>query len=349
MDSEGREGAFRETRPVTAAPAGETLAKIQAVLARVPLFAGTRWEDVEVEPLNSFTNLSYKLTAHGSAYVLRVAGKGTSTYIDRDAEEHNARIATEAGLNAEVLFFDPDDGTMLSKFIEGPHMDRIELHDDPAAIARAALTLRRLHGIGRTFKSRFGPFAPIDYYVELLRNLRSPLPDVYHEVKQEADMVRETLKAAPVPTAPCHNDACPENFVEVGGSVYLIDWEYSGMNDPACDLGNLSVETGFDAEQDRTMMEAYCGGAVPPALYDRVVLQKAMSDYFWGLWGLVQHANGSPATDYWTYAADRFEHCRALMDGDGFGSHLDAVRTGRNPAWLGPSGGLTPTPRVPDD
>ncbi|QIN84701.1 phosphotransferase [Rubrobacter tropicus] len=326
MDVESREGAFREARPVTAAPAGETLAKIQAALGCVPVFAGTRWEDVEVEPLDSFTNLSYKLTAHGSAYVLRVAGKGTSSYIDRGAEEHNARIATEAGLNAEVLFFDPDDGTMLSRFIEGPHMDRIGLHDDPEAIARAALTLRRVHGIGKAFKSRFGPYAPIDYYFELLRGLNSPLPDVFHEVKHGAEAVRQVLKAASVPAAPCHNDTCPENFVEVGGSVYLIDWEYSGMNDPMCDLGNLSVETGFDPEQDRVMMEAYCGGAVPPGLYDRVVLHKAISDYFWGLWGLVQHANGSPATDYWAYATDRFEHCKAVMGNDEFRTRLDAVR-----------------------
>ena len=79
--------------------------------------------------------------------MLRVAGKGTSAYIDRGAEEHNARIATAAGLNAEVLFFDANDGTMLSRLLEGFHMDAVEFHDDPTAIARAALALKRVHGI----------------------------------------------------------------------------------------------------------------------------------------------------------------------------------------------------------
>lgn len=328
MGSETEEEDFRKTRPVTAAPKGPTLAKIREVLGRVPLFAGTRWEDVGVEPFDSFTNLTYKLTAHGSAYVLRVAGKGTSAYIDRGAEEHNARIATGAGLNAEVLFFDASDGTMLSRFIEGPHMDAIELHDDPTAIVRAALTLKRVHGIGRAFKSRFGPFAPIDYYLELLDGLRYPLPDFLHEARPEAEAVRRALEAASVPAVPCHNDTCPENFVEVGERVYLIDWEYSGMNDPMGDLGNLSVEAGFDAELDRALMEAYCGGAVPPALHDRMVLQKAMSDHFWGLWGLVQDANGSPATDYSAYAGGRLEHCKALMRDEEFGSRLGNFRAG---------------------
>ena len=311
------------------APSSATLEKIRNVLARVPSFEGARLEDLGVEPLNSFTNLSYKLSAHGGTYVLRVAGKGTSAYIDRGAEEHNARIATEAGLNAEVLFFDTEDGTMLSRFIEGPHMDRLEFRRDPTAPARAALALKRLHSIGRVFNSRFGPFAPIDYYTELLAKLRSPLPDVYGAVRREVEAVRTVLGAVSVPTAPCHNDTCPENFVEVGRRIYLIDWEYSGMNDPMWDLGNLSTEAGFDPEQDRRMMEAYCGGAVPPGLYDRVVLQKAMSDYFWGLWGIVQHANGNPAADFWSYATARFEHCMALIDGDDFALHLDAVRASR--------------------
>lgn len=328
MSSESEKRGGGKTRPVTPAPSRATLEKIREVLAQVPVFGDTRWEDIEIEPLNSFTNLSYKLTAHGSAYVLRVAGKGTSSYIDRSAEEHNARIATAAGLNAELLFFDAEDGTMLSRFIEGPHMDRIEFHRDPTAPARAARTLKRLHGIGRIFKSRFGYFAPIDYYLELLRELRAPLPDICDEVKQEVEVVRQTLRVASAPTAPCHNDTCPENFVEVGRRIYLIDWEYSGMNDPMSDLGNLSVEAGFDSEQDRKMMEAYCGGAVPPGLYDRVVLHKAMSDYFWGLWSLVQHANGNPAADFWTYAIGRFKRSEALMSSGEFGLHLDAVSAG---------------------
>jgi thiamine kinase-like enzyme len=331
MEGETQEGISGKTRPVTAAPSGATLKKIQDVLARVPLFEDTRWEEMEMEPLNSFTNLSYKVTAHGSAYVLRVAGKGTSTYIDRSAEEHNARIATAAGLNAEVLFFDTNDGTMLSRFIEGPHLDRLEFHRDPTAPARAALALKRVHGIDQAFKSRFGRFAPIDYYLEFLRTLRCPLPDVYDEVKREAGAVRRVLEAASIPTTPCHNDTCPENFVEVGRRVYLIDWEYSGMNDPMWDLGNLSVEAGFDPEQDRTMMEAYCGGAVAPDLYDRMVLQKAMSDYLWGLWSIVQHANGNPAADFWTFATGRFERCKTLMSSGEFGRHLDAVSAGYKP------------------
>src|ERR671920_1972253 len=81
-----------ETYPTNRAPRGANLKKIYNVLARVPLFRDARWEDIKLEYLDSFTNLNYKVTTNDETYVLRIAGKGTSNYIDRAAEEHNARI-----------------------------------------------------------------------------------------------------------------------------------------------------------------------------------------------------------------------------------------------------------------
>ena len=326
-----QEGSYNErgvgeVYPANRAPTGTKLNKIYNVLGRVPLFKNARWEDIEFELLDSFTNLNYKVVANDKIYVLRIAGEGTSTYIDRAAEEYNARIATAAGLNAETLFFDVNDGTMLSRFVEGSTMDRVRFHSDPTAPARAALVLKRIHSCHQAFKSRFDTFAMIDHYLGLLRKLQVPFPKGYEQIKQEVDAVRQALKAASIPLTPCHNDTWPENFVEVGSRIYLIDWEYSGMNDPMWDLGNLSVEARFGPEEDRTMMEAYCAGFVPPGLYDRVVLYKAISDFLWGLWSIIQQANNNPAADFWTYALNRFEHCEQLMAGAEFGRHLNAVR-----------------------
>ena len=92
--------------------------RVYTALARVPLFGDARCEAIELERLGSLTNSIYKVTVGGKAYVLRLPGRGTSEYIDRAAEEHNARIASAAGINAEVLFFDTN-GLMLSRFVEG--------------------------------------------------------------------------------------------------------------------------------------------------------------------------------------------------------------------------------------
>ena len=84
------------------------------------------------------------------------------------------------------------------------------------------------------------------------------------------------------------------------------------MNDPLWDLGDLSVEAEFDPDQDEELLAAYFGGPPPAAARGRMVAYKAMCDLLWTLWGLIQHANGNPADDFWAYSANRFPRCNRL-------------------------------------
>jgi thiamine kinase-like enzyme len=301
------------------------LDEVYSALARIPLFKGVRPEAINLEPLASLTNATYKVIANGLAYTLRLPGKDTYEYVDRAAEEHNARIMAAAGVNAEVLYFEATDGTMLSKFVEGVSISEKSFRQDPEAPARVALALKGVHSLGPVFKSRFDVFAMIDIYLGILRKLGASLPEDYHEVEQGAEVVRRALDASPVPLSPCHNDPWPGNLLDAGGRLYIIDWEFSGMNDPMWDLGDLSVETGFEPEQDRVMIEAYYGADAPLALYSRLALYKVMSDLLWALWGLIQHANDNPRNDFLTYALGRLGRCKALMGSPEFGRHVNAV------------------------
>jgi len=304
------------------------LSVVDIALARTPLFRQIESQTVEITPLGSLTNLSYKLTTSTGSYVLRLPGEDTFDYIDRRAEKHNGRIAASLGVNAEVLHFDAEDGTMLSRFIEGVPMDWESFERDPMAPARAALVLRRVHRLGPVFKSRFDVFSMIRGYLDILHKLRMPPPEDYYEVRREAEAVRRVLQSSPVGLAPCHNDPWPGNFViDSGGHLHLIDWEFSGMNDPIWDLADLSVEAGFDREQERTMVEAYCGGCAPPVLYARLELYKAMSDLLWSLWGLIQYANGNPSEDFLPYAQGRLERCKVRIGSEDFGRRLAVVAT----------------------
>ena len=307
--------------------------RLSAALERVPLFRNVRQEDIKLELLGgALTNVSYKVTTGGAAYVLRLAGEGTSEYIDRAAEKHNAQVAAEAGVNAEVLFFDAREGTMVTRFVEGISMNAGDgFGRDSGAPVRAARALKQVHSLGRVFRSRFDVFAAIEGYLDLLRGWRMPLPEDYYEVGQRARTVRMVLEASPAALVPCHNDPWPGNLLDADGPdgrIYLIDWEYSGMNDPMWDLADLSVEAGFGPEQDRTMMEVYYGARLSPELYSRLEIYKAMSDLHWSVWGFVQHAKGNPAEDFRSYGLERLVRSKARMSGADFGQHLSVVRTG---------------------
>ena len=307
--------------------------RLYAALERVPPFRNVGQEDIKLELLGgALTNVSYKVTTGGAAYVLRLAGEGTSEYIDRAAEKHNAQVAAEAGVNAEVLFFDAREGTMVTRFVEGISMNAGDgFGRDSGAPVRAARALKQVHSLGKVFRSRFDVFAAIEGYLDLLRGWRMPLPRDYYEVGQRARAVRLVLEASPAALVPCHNDPWPGNLLDADGPdgrIYLIDWEYSGMNDPMWDLADLSVEAGFGPEQDRTMMEVYYGARLSPQLYSRLEIYKAMSDLHWSVWGFVQHAKGNPAEDFRSYGLERLVRSKARMSGADFGQHLSVVRTG---------------------
>ena len=302
---------------------------IKEVWGEIPYFSGKDMNAHTFERLGGLTNLVYKVSGDGQTVILRVPGEGTEEYIDRAVEAHNARVAADAGVSADVLYANPGSGVMLFSYLDGCETMTPETFPvTSGAPARAGRSLQKLHGSELTFEFRFELFSMIDDYLGILKKLGAELPEGYHDVVAEAEEVRAALDAQPTPLAPCHCDPLCENFLDNGERMWVVDWEYSGMNDPMWDLGDLSVEAGFSDANDREMMEAYCGGTPTDAQYGRMVIYKAMSDLLWTLWGLIQHANENPVDDFWAYATNRFARCKDLMADPSFSDHVAAIKKG---------------------
>jgi thiamine kinase-like enzyme len=297
--------------------------EVRTVAAGIPALAGFAGTP---ERLGGLTNRVWHLGAH----ILRIPGDGTSEYIDRANEAVAARAAAAAGVSPEVVHVDATTGVMVTRFIpDCVTMTPALFRSRGGSPARAARAFRQLHDSGQVFPARFDLFAMIDDYSALLATKAMALPDGYDAAVAEAQAVRAALAAHPLPLVPCHCDPLCENFLDTGERMWIVDWEYSGMNDPMWDLGDLSVEAGFDAAQDEELLTAYFGGPAHAADRGRMVIYKAMCDLLWTLWGLIQHANGNPADDFMAYATGRFDRCRALMRDPGFAGHLAAIRVRR--------------------
>ena len=294
----------------------------RAALDAIPMLAGYTGP---LERLGGLTNLVFK----AGELCLRIPGKGTEEYINRANEAVAAREAAKAGVSPEVLHVDPGTGIMVTRFIAGAEtMSPEKFKTRPASPARAGEAFRKLHTSGAVFPFRFELFAMIDDYLKVLSTKDVALPAGYHDVVREAETVRSALAAHPLPLVACHCDPLCENFLDTGERMWIVDWEYSGMNDPLWDLGDLSVEGKFDATQDEEMMRAYFSGEARPAERGRIVIYKAMCDLLWTLWGLIQLANNNPVDDFRAYADGRFARCKALMETPEFSRHLAAIRQG---------------------
>jgi thiamine kinase-like enzyme len=275
-----------------------------------------------VERLGGLTNRVYRV----GAYVVRLPGEGTAEYINRAHEAVAAQVAADAGVAPAIIHVEPQSGVMVTALVpDGVTMSPAAFKARPGAVARAGLAFRTLHASGGVFPFRFELFAMLDGYLKILSGKDVALPEGYHDVVREAQHIRAVLARRPVALVPCHCDPLCENFLDTGTRMWIVDWEYSGMNDPMWDLGDLSVEGQFDAAQDLELLAAYFNGAASAPDHGRMVIYKAMCDLLWTLWGLIQHANNNPADDFNAYALGRFRRCKALMATPEFSAHVRAV------------------------
>lgn len=309
----------------------EDIQRAREVLATLEFFRSERPGELMISRLGGLTNLVFKVDAGGDSYVLRIPGKGTEEYIDRKVEAVAAIAAAMAGVSPDVIHADPDGGIMVTAYAPGTTtMTPALFKSIPGAPARAGQIFKKLHSSGAQFDFRFDLFKMIDGYLKVLSTKDVQLPEGYHDVLKQAETVRAALSAHTLPSVACHCDPLCENFLDTGSRMWLVDWEYSGMNDPLWDLGDVSVEAGFDKAQDEEMIQAYFGREPTPAERGRIVIYKAMCDLLWTLWGLIQHANKNPVDDFWAYATNRFERCKALMKDPAFAGYVLAVRAGEH-------------------
>ncbi|MEX1180203.1 MAG: phosphotransferase [Cucumibacter sp.] len=302
------------------------LGDARAALLAISRFAG--WGEAPITRLGGLTNRVFKV--EGAEIVcLRLPGARTEEYIDRSNEANAARRAAAAGVGPRVIYANPATGVLVTQFVAGAAtMSPARFRSHPGAPRRAGEAFRKLHESGAQFSFRFELFSMIDDYLKLLSTKTVELPEGYNDALDEAETVRAALAAHKLPLTACHCDPMCENFLDTGERMWIVDWEYSGMNDPMWDLGDLSVEAGFGAAQDEAMIAGYFSSPPRPDEVGRFVIYKAMCDLLWTLWGLIQHANNNPADDFAAYARYRFARCKRLMAEPDFATHVSTVAAG---------------------
>jgi len=208
---------------------------IDALIDVVPELRGER----EVSELaGGLTNTNYKVVTDAGAYVVRISAKDAGLLaIDRDNEYRNSVSAAEAGVGAAVVGYLPERSLMVLEFIEGQPQSAEDLRrgDKIEMIADAC---RRLHG-ARRFRDDFNMFRIQQRYLQLVQERGFRLPERYLGFEPAVREIERAMAAQDEGTVPCNNDLLAENFIDVGGSFRLIDYEYSGNNDACFELGNV--------------------------------------------------------------------------------------------------------------
>lgn len=293
--------------------AASTLA---ARIAAIPGLAG-EWR---IEPLAGLTNRSYRLTRGSDSYVLRLPGEGTGALVDRTHEAHNHRIAAELGIAPAMIHSDPS-GLLVTRHIAGAAaLDRAAARE-PDAIEAVGALLVRLHRSDRRFLGERHVFTDLDRYLALA----GPSGEgVLERLRREAEPARRTLRERAEPLVPSHIDPTPPNFIRGEGRLWLIDWEYAAMAEPAWDLAGFATEAELDAQATAALLEAYGRAADAPALA-RIALWRLALDLLAAAWARLRLQTGAGA-QLAAMIADRSARAGRFVGSPDYGHALDAMR-----------------------
>ena len=231
--------------------------------ARVTLLlrdAGLDAEDVEARLLPGTGNRTFVATWHGGEAIVRLPGSETGALVDRIAERYNMAVAAGLGAGPGLLHVDARDGALVMTRAPGTPLDRAPGGRGPA-LGRMGATLARLHG-GPPFLGLMDPWAKIDLY---LAEADIPAPDhpkAFGALWPRILRLRDIASLDRGRLAPCHVDPVPENAIDDGTRVLLVDWEYAAMSEPLWDLAYVCVEGGLDTDEETALLDGY-GMAVP--------------------------------------------------------------------------------------
>jgi thiamine kinase-like enzyme len=264
------------------------------------------------------TNRNHLVEVDGERFVVRLPGRDTDLLeIDRETERLANQRAADLGFAPPVVGLVL--GCLVTRFVAGRPLEPAQC-SQPRVVTAVADCLRRFHGtppLAHTFDAFR---VPAQHLAAATARGVSPPAD-YDRVAEIVTEIAAAFAVAPDPRCPCHNDLLSANLLDDNAHLWLLDWEYAGMNEPSFDLGNFAVNNDLDAEAEVEVVRTYHGTVTPRDLA-RLRLMKLVSDAREAMWAVVQQAISTLEFDYASYADERFERLLSNAAAPGYASLL---------------------------
>ena len=251
-------------------------------------------EVLSVEQLGGMTNQNYLVKTTNKQYIVKFFGKGTEKLINRQDEKYNLELLKDLDLDVKNYLFDIEAGIKVNEYIESAiTLDSTSIK---TKFDKIAPILQTIHASGKELRGEFAPFEEIKKYESLIEE-KIPYAN-YEAVREEVFSLEKRLADLGVDRKSCHIDLVPENFIESPkGRLYLIDWEYSSMNDPMWDLAALFLESEFTRQEEETFLSHYESEQTPVSR-EKIAIYKILQDAIWSLWTVYKEEQGADFGDY---------------------------------------------------
>ena len=251
-------------------------------------------EVLSVEQLGGMTNQNYLVKTTNKQYIVKFFGKGTEKLINRQDEKYNLELLKDLDLDVKNYLFDIEAGIKVNEYIQSAIT--LDATSIKTKFDKIAPILQTIHVSGKELRGEFAPFEEIKKYESLIEE-KIPYAN-YEAVREEVFSLEKRLADLGVDRKSCHIDLVPENFIESPqGRLYLIDWEYSSMNDPMWDLAALFLESEFTRQEEEAFLSHYESEQTPVSR-EKIAIYKILQDAIWSLWTVYKEEQGADFGDY---------------------------------------------------
>lgn len=258
----------------------------------------------DVERLGGLTNRSFHVFTDQGEFVFRLPGEGTENLIDRHDERLSTFLASDLGIDTEIVYFNATTGLKVSRYLDQAVTMNATTLRDPENIILVAEILRKLHDSGQDTGIVFDILDMAMHYEKIIQDGGLYFFDRYEDVR--ALVIDHLEKGPDRPKVTCHNDPLCENWIKSGDRMYLVDWEYAGMNAASWDLADVSIEAAYGNDEDQLLLTAYYEGSMTEEEFADFALNKIYIDFLWSLWGRARQVyEGEPMRIYADYRYNR--------------------------------------------
>ena len=241
------------------------------------------------------TNVSFAFECNGEKYVYRHPGGTAGNLIDRQAELFAQLAAKKIGIDKSVIQMELA-GWKVSHYVQNAKNCDFEKSNEQLAIAMEYL--HRLHEIEpdenvKIFDNVAEGKKLMDIASATKGNLRKEFSGLVEKVERLYPLVKSDAKRLGYGLVLCHNDVYEPNYLyDDKGEIYLIDWEYAGLNYAANDIACILSRYDWTDEQIERYLKAYVGRTLTDDEHRYYMAFLPISAFYWFCWGLYKGSVG---------------------------------------------------------
>ena len=225
--------------------------KIETIIRSLPF-----WKNkINIKPIKGgISNQNFLVQENSKKFFVRLGDDMPEHNVSRSKELIASNAAAEIGLSPAVIY--NTKGVLILEYIEGAMLSTDSIVDKLESIISLIKKIhsemsKKLYG----HSVNFGAFDAIKRYAKLLKNHKSSYTQLLPSLLFQVDKLE--INTSPYDIVFCHNDLIFTNFLDDEDRLWIVDWEYSGFNNPLFDLGDFASHCNFSENKEIFLLENY--------------------------------------------------------------------------------------------